>query len=127
MRIVTGLALAFATLFASSADAAISAQQAASRIKAAALTSAVVADKTPPFSSNLGPLKKGTKYVRTFTLSNRRQMTLPIGGPGSTKLAGSRVNVGGIAKGQINLRTEQVVFHSYAGARNMPSPKPVTP
>jgi len=114
MRLWTVLSFALAGFIGgSSADAAISPHQAATRIKAAARASSVVTDKSEPYRSTLGGVVKGTKYVRTFKLDNRHTVFDPTGGPASINSSGARVQVGGVATGKINLRTEQVTFKSY--------------
>lgn len=126
MRILSVATLALATLFGASAHASITAQQAASRIKAAIPQAKVITDKGGTFRTKLGPVKKGTKYVRTFTANNERPMIFASGGPGSTKLGGARITVGGIATGEVNLQTEKVKFFSYSQAKGMQRPTTVT-
>jgi hypothetical protein len=108
MRVLTALSLAFITFAgAASAHAEISAQQASSRIKAAIAKSSKVTDKTVPFTEKLGPLVKGTKYVRSFRASNLHEIKPEVPGKFQPQFV---IEGGAVVLGKINLRTEKVTI-----------------
>jgi hypothetical protein len=98
------LAFIAASLLATTAQANISPRQASSVIKAALSRSSRVVDKSR-FKTTLGPLVKGSRWVRSFTARNLRRE--PRFG----------LEVGGIARGTINMRTAQVRVRGYLMAK----------
>jgi hypothetical protein len=110
---LAALSFAIASLFAATAHANISPQQAASVLKPALQRSAKISDKSP-FRTRLGSLVKGTKYVRNFTANNMHMVHPTVQGTFQPHFG---FEAGGIAKGTINLRTSKVKITSYSLAR----------
>lgn len=115
MRTLTALTLAFASLFgAASAHATVTARQAAAYIKPALQASKLVSDKSTPYKTTLGALKAGTKNVRLFTATNVHSIAPHVNGPFQPHFM---MEVGGVARGQIDLRNGKVKVTNYSLVR----------
>ena len=114
MRTVAALSFALAALVGASSAHAVTARGAKPVIVAAVKSSPKVMDKSGPFKTTLGG--KSSDTVRPFSASNVRVITIPGNAPAGAQ-GGARMNVGGVASGEINMKTDKVVVASYIMVR----------
>lgn len=118
MRTLAALSLALATLIGATTAHAVTPRGAKPVIVAAIQRSSKVMDKQGPFHTKLlGTTKAG---LREFRASNMRNITIPGNAPAGAQ-GGTRLTVGGMLTGTINMKTNRVYIKSVSMAKSMPS------